>query len=173
MNLPIPKSQFASRNTENMSESPTLIKKCSVTMMMSLYSDILNIVAGAFLNCFHIFGILLSIGYIILHLGSISYLIFYRKLGFRYHLKTCRILILVPQMFLLINSQVWIGDTSHPHSASFVPGITKICLLVGFVMSLVCMLSVIMSEYCVFNCREEAKLNKSNVIKGISFSFDH
>merc|ERR1712098_51212 len=73
-------------------------------------------------------GILLSIGYIILHLGSISYLIFYRKLGFRYHLKTCRILILVPQMFLLINSQVWIGDTSHPHSASFVPGITKICL---------------------------------------------
>merc|ERR1711915_237432 len=153
-NLSISKSQFASRNSEKMSESLTLIKKCSVAMMMSLYSDILNIVAGAFLNCFNIFGILLSIGYILLHLGSISYLIFYRKLGFLYHLKTCSILILVPQMFLLINSLVWIGDTSHPYSASFVPGITKFCLLVGFVMSMVCMLTVIISEYCVFNCRE-------------------
>jgi len=129
-------------------------------MMISLYSDILNIVAGAFLNCFQLFGILLSIGYIVLHLGSISYLIFHRKLGFRYDLKTSRILILVPQMYLLICSQVWIGPPRD--SASFVPGITKICLIIGFLMSLVCMLSVIFSEYCVCNCREEVKRVKAD-----------
>ena len=87
-----------------MSDSPNIIRKCSVTMMMSLYSDVINIVAGALLNFAHIYGILLSIGYIILHLVSIGYLLFYRKLGFRYHLKTSRILILFPQIFLLINS---------------------------------------------------------------------
>merc|ERR1719228_3002669 len=85
-----------------MSDSPNIIRKCSVTMMMSLYSDVINIVAGALLNFAHIYGILLSIGYIILHLVSIGYLLFYRKLGFRYHLKTSRILILFPQIFLLI-----------------------------------------------------------------------
>merc|ERR1719378_914144 len=128
-------------------------------MMMSLYSDVINIVAGALLNFAHIYGILLSIGYIILHLVSIGYLLFYRKLGFRYHLKTSRILILFPQIFLLINSIVWIGKRSHygPYSASYVPGITLICIIMGFAMSLLCVLTVVISEHCVFNRRENVK----------------
>merc|ERR1712029_315704 len=94
--------------------------------------------------------------------------------GFRYHLKTSRILILFPQIFLLINSIVWINKRSHygPYSASYIPGITRICIIMGFAMSLLCVLTVVISEHCVFNRRENVKIEKKVKADGDSKHID-
>ena len=43
----------------------------------------------------------IGIGYIVVHLLSIGYLALHKKLEFKYHLKTTRLIILIPQLLLV------------------------------------------------------------------------
>merc|ERR1711915_856094 len=70
--------------------------------MFSLWSDLFNFIVGISLFTLGGTHVLLAAGYLIFHFASILYLILFKKLGFKYHLKTTRLLILVPQFILFI-----------------------------------------------------------------------
>merc|ERR1712098_44976 len=87
---------------QKMANEETKLTRCSFQMMFSFWSDLFNFTAG--IGLFHLGSthILIATGYLIFHLASLLYLMLFKKLGFKYHLKTTRLLILAPQLFLFI-----------------------------------------------------------------------
>ena len=72
---------------------------CSFIMLFCLWCDIFNTIIGVM--GFHLHPPI-ALGYIFIHLISIIYLIFQKKIGFKYHLASTRFLMLVPCVFLLV-----------------------------------------------------------------------
>eukprot|EP00088_Acartia_fossae_P037557 TRINITY_DN38760_c0_g1_i2.p1 TRINITY_DN38760_c0_g1~~TRINITY_DN38760_c0_g1_i2.p1 ORF type:complete len:151 (-),score=14.73 TRINITY_DN38760_c0_g1_i2:57-509(-) len=119
---------------------------CSLPMLMSLWSDVFSLVAAILLMTSSLgfpyeskfIKIGISISYIVVHLISIGYLVFYKKLGFRYHLKTTRIMILIPQLMLLVftilTNYYWIAN---------------IAVIAGFVLSVITTFTILIANYCI------------------------
>lgn len=120
------------------------LTRCSFPMLFSLWCDLFNFIAGIAL--FHLGGahILIATGYLLFHLASLLYLMFFKKLGFKFHLKTTRLLIIVPQVFLFFST---IAVRAEIYENEL---LCKIGVGFGFIWSLSCFLLVIINEYCVW-----------------------
>ena len=108
---------------------------CSFLMLSSLWSDIFNLITGigVIFN-----GILIpGIGYILVHLISILYLMFYKKLGFKYHVRTTRCLMVIPSAFLLAYTLI---QYDYPRWSYRTQGLDVICVSVGFTWTAICAL---------------------------------
>ena len=75
---------------------------CSFLMLSSLWCDIFNLITGIGV----IFNGILNpgIGYILIHLISIFYMMFYKKLGFKYHVRTTRNTMMFGEFLLAFHS---------------------------------------------------------------------
>jgi len=129
-----------------MANEETKLTRCSFQMMFSFWSDLFNFIAG--IGLFHLGGthILIATGYLIFHLASLLYLMLFKKLGFKYHLKTTRLLILAPQLFLFIPAIIVRAENRYLDHQLIV--LCKSGVVFGFIWSLACFLLVIITEYC-------------------------
>ena len=91
----------------------------------------------------------ISIGYIVVHLISIGYLVFYQKLGFRYHLKTARLVILVPQLVYLLLMLSILDNYCHVDVQNTLE-IISLILGIGHGMSFAITFSVLIADFCIF-----------------------
>ena len=128
---------------------------CTFAMLFSLWSDVFNILVGvgALVNSIWISGI----GYIVVHSASIIYLMFYKKLGFKYHFFTTRILMVVPDIFLLTNTLLYPPRWSWRYGP-FGLEITSLC--VGFAWSLMCAL-LALATHC--KCTRRSRDSSSSM----------
>ena len=150
---------------------------CSFLQMLGLWCDIFNIIVGvsALVRGIAIAGI----GYLVVHLASILYLVFHKKLGFKYHQTTTRSLLIIPEVFLVIYMSL-LFDTSHYKylyksqyqyysedlyhyytDETFELEISMI--YIGFAWSIVCGVSSLISFYCT--CTPRSRGQSGNTTK--------
>ena len=84
-----------------MSRSKELMK-CSFLMLYGCWCDIFNISAGAMVCVSGGPFSLIGASIIMIHLASLFYMVLHQKLGFQYHEKTSRLLMIYPQLCHLV-----------------------------------------------------------------------
>jgi len=134
------------------------LKPCSFLMLFGLWCDLFNITAGALL-CINL-DIFATIGAstIIINLVSILYMVLHKKLGFQYHQKISRLLIIYPQLCHLVFA-FWCYGTlikeEKIKEADIYLEVPIIGLFVGFIWSLMSVVQMLFSEYCVCFCSKK------------------
>ena len=147
---------------------------CSFLKIFGLWCDLFNIIVGVGVLSR---GIVTSgIGYLLVHIVSISYLVFHKKLGFKYHQSTTRILVLIPDLFLVIytvlsSPSYRCSYESPSYHRSYVSpsyrcsyetqGLEIALVFLGFAWSFICAVSSLISFYCVCTPRSRAPENSN------------
>ena len=84
------------------------------------------------------------IGYIVIHLISIGYLAFYLKIGSTYHLKTARLVILVPQLVYLMLTRTILDNIDGDQ---YTMEIISLMLGMGHGMSFAIIIAVLIADF--------------------------